>query len=130
MKYFVRLISQATGNVQHLDVEASSEEEAIGRFDSSQFDIRIIRPDEYEQARLELREHYHQQLRRERELADKAGRRTLGFCFAMLLLFGVMLIWVMSLVGSSSSGKKTSGSDDPGMSDAEKALMIKVLLDD
>lgn len=54
----------------------------------------------------------------------------MGFCFAMLLLFGVMLIWVFSFVGTSSSNKKTSGSEDSKMSDAEKALMIKVLLDD
>ncbi|WP_144972804.1 hypothetical protein [Bremerella volcania] len=126
----MRIIGRATGIVQHIDVEASSEEEVIERFDPSMFDVRIIPPDEIKQAKSELYEHYHQQSHRELESSKKASSNALLFGIAMTVFFVVMVFWVILANINSSSNKQRGNQDGSKMSDAEKALWIKTLQED
>lgn len=126
MKYSVRVTDVATGKVQVLDVEASSEEEAIRMFDASSCTVSIISPDEIQQAHLE-------RLERLRQEGAALERAQANGGLPLLVIFAVVVALVLSLLvggGLDSSTKKSSG-DQKGskMTDAEKALYFKILTD-
>lgn len=123
LKYSVQVTDVATGKVQVLDVEASSEEEAIRKFDVSKFDVTVVKSSadhDRDQARIE---------RMKRELPVQHSRGV-----KLILSFVVMII--AAIVGLSLSAylrsvpQRNNGDwNRPENSDVEKALINEVLRD-
>ena len=128
MNYFVRVIYRDTGGVQYLDVEASSEEEAVARFDGSSANVKIIRPDEMGHADVELIEHQQQQLAQMRSAATKANHRSLVLCLAFILFFAAMICWVIPAKTSSLLDEQIDDHDGWTLNEAEEAAWIEILL--
>lgn len=125
MKYSVQLTSRATGTIQLLDVEAASEEEAIGRFDATTSEVKVIPPDQIAQAK----QAYYDQLQNELDRAKNQAQRALPMFLLMVTL--IVLLFSVTIVGlvNWDSKKSSSAPKDSEMSDSEKALMFKVLTD-
>ncbi|MEW4564719.1 hypothetical protein AB1K70_19420 [Bremerella sp. JC770] len=124
MKVSVQLTSVATGEVQFVEVEASSEDEAIAMFDASKYDVSIDRPGEMEQASRKRIE----QLQRHSDAVEKAVQNHLvGKLWAVVVIGAVMA--AMGLV-ALLNGLADRGSSDPvrpKKSEVQESLGIEVL---
>lgn len=126
VKYTVQLTNSATSEVQVLEVEASSEEEAIGMFDASKFDVAIIRPDDELQASRER----IARLREEARTIDKAIQNHYVVKLVFLVIFGAAIIGcgLVSFLNNHFDRGKTD-LFRPEKSEVQKALEIEVLSD-
>ena len=134
MKYSVRVTDVATGKVQVLDVEASSEEEAIRNFDVTKFDVTVLRVIDVEERETDIEEASRQRIARLRQQAEAIERAQANGLVPLLVLFAVGAALVVGFVmnGALRSSMKKSSGDQKGskMTDAEKALFLKILNDD
>ncbi len=131
MKVSVQLTDRATGEVQVLDVEAATEQEAIEMFDASKSAITVIQssaipPDASQQASLERLEH----LRQKSKAIDEAIASGLVLKLTLLICLVATLVGCgMFLVIQSQANDGSSKSGSSSTSDAEKALWLKTVLD-
>ncbi|PQO33334.1 hypothetical protein C5Y96_10810 [Blastopirellula marina] len=126
MEYFVQLTSRVTGKIQFLESDASSEEEAIGRFDSSKYDVKVIPPDQIEQAR----QAYYDQLQQELDALKQRAKQPLQVFLVMVGVIALLFLVMVAVLMNVNSNHSNSAPKDSEMIDTEKALSIKVLLDD
>lgn len=122
----VQLTDRATGEVQVLDVEAATEQEAIAMFDPSKSTVTVLRPDAIEQASRKRLQHLQQKSKAiDQAIANGLVLKlTLLMCFVAACL-GCGMLLVIQSQANDSSGKSGSSS----LSDAENALFYRTLLD-
>jgi len=124
VKYSVQLTSTATGDVEVVDVEASSEAEAMKMFDTAKFEVSVLRPDEVEQSSRKRAARMREQANEVHQLIQRG--LVLELYFAIIFFALVVGCGLSTFLGSLlQQGEREPNHSEP--SDAEKMLRIEVL---
>jgi len=126
VKVSVQLTSVATGEVKVVEVEASSEKDAITMFDAAKYDVSVVRSDEMERAQQDDIE----KLRQRAEAIDKAIAQGLPLKLTILVMVAASLVGCGLSAYLTSQGKQ-GRSDRSGsqQGDAKSGLWLEVLRD-
>lgn len=126
VKYSVQLTSRATGTIQLLDVEAASEEEAIGMFDAAKYAVTIIRPDEQQASRERI-----ERLQEETKRVNEAIRKHyVAKAVVMWYLVAIGLAFALVAFLNMHFDRGETDLFPAEKSDVQKAVEFKVLTDD